>query len=165
MSNTYHQQVPFYPGHGVETLVDEGLIDVLEALNRFDVETQFSCQGGEFEGETAYILAFKHSSMPLIKRVVWLYFTRRYPKDLRTLVKCFLKGQIRFEYSINKKNPQYLRRKFTFKTDGNWFPDHSVEFSYSKPHGNRVCFRFPPEEIGQVFQLLVETHILNQKGR
>lgn len=164
MSNTYHQQVPFFPGHGVETHVDEGLIDVLNALREFDVDTRFSCQGGEFEGELAYILAYRRSAMPLIRRILWFYITHRYNKELRRFIKCFVKGSVRFELSIHRRSPQYIRRKFSCKTEGSWFPDHVMEFSYSRAHGDRLSVRWPPEEIDMMFKLLVETHILNQKG-
>jgi hypothetical protein len=150
-----HKQVLFETTSGKNVTVDKGMYKILTELKRFDVETYFSCQGGDMEegpDKRAYFLATGTSMVPLIVKMRRHLKAEDLSAESMRFLREFFKGYRQYEFSSRRYHhvPRVLTLERGFEGRR-----YTLEWGYSHYYGFRCTVRFPHTE-RKVFRKLLE---------
>ena len=163
--NTKHKQVQFITLDGRATLVDEGMLAVLNELRRLGVRTQYSCQK---DRKTAYVLGDRKSFQPALKKIRQAYKDGLLSEDSARAVRCFLRGYTVHEFSWFKVHPDgaYETRFERSISTGHpsMGPRWSLQYLYSNKFGLRVVVRWPHNRTPAVLAMLKEIDPIKELG-
>lgn len=162
---TDHKQVNAYDEtSGFYAVVDEGISDLLKAMWKLGLKTQYSCQGGERSrwkrDEHAYVLMSRKSG----KRFEDLLRKKRdiLSPTSQAVVEMFLDGPRMHDLSLSVRNFEYFRWMITPQIGLKVKPKpseqyFSVERSYQlAPHWLRTTYRWPAFLTPHILDLLEE---------
>lgn len=160
---TDHKQVNAYDEtSGFYAVVDEGLADILKAMWKLGLKTQFSCQGGSHwsRDEPAYVLMDRKSG----KRFEALIKAKRssLSPNSEAVAGMFLDGPRMHDLALSIRNYEFFRYMVTpqigFKLKPKPDPQYfSVERSYQlAPHWLRTTYRWPEFITPHILDLLEE---------
>lgn len=152
---TDHIQVPFITADGRKTEVDEGLVELLEALKSHGVRTQFSCEGGE---QHAYFVATHRTAISLLNKIRRLHRDGLLSKESTELVNHFLSGYRMFQIAFYpRRSGEYQSFSFVREWGNKKKDGYSVELSFQPiAWGRRITIRWPKDHTKAFVELLQE---------
>lgn len=151
-----HIQTEFVRPDGRIVEVDEGLINILDALRDHGVWTQYSCEGTGTK-QAAYILADKKTFSPFLAKVFRMYKKGNLSAESTALVSSFLMGWRELVFIFYVGDYDHTVAKLKFKRGVKRWPEaYSLERELSNRYGDRITVRFPPDSLGAVLKLIKE---------